>query len=110
MRFFKNIENTKDLFYKTPTEFDLSSDKSTLSYSLGAALYMSSLRENLLRDLNVNTCTSAVICMEDSISDDKVEAAEANVLHLFSKIEKINFNAPEKIAKLPLIFLRVRNL
>lgn len=109
MKFFKYIECDKDLFYKPPTEFNILSDKRTLSYCLGATLYMSSLRGSLLQDLLKTDSTSVVICLEDAISSTKVAAAELNVIQLFEQLDTISKLNVEFLQKLPLIFLRIRS-
>lgn len=109
MKFFKYIENEKELFYKAPAEFNLYSDKKTLSYSLGATLYMDSLRKNLLKDIEKTTATSVVICLEDAISSDKVEIAEINVMRFLEQLNTLIAINPDSINNFPLIFLRIRS-
>lgn len=109
MKYFDFIEGTNDLFYKTPSEFNISSPKETLSHCLGAMLYMSGLRKNLINDVQTTTAGSVVICLEDAVSSDKLKTAELHVVDFLNKIEKISRTNPEFIYSLPLIFLRIRD-
>lgn len=109
MKYFDLIDNKNDIFYRAPVEFNKFSSKEILSYSLGATLYMSGLRENLINDIQTTSACSIVICLEDAVSSDKLEIAEKNVLNFFKNISNICKGTPEFIHDLPLIFLRVRN-
>jgi citrate lyase beta subunit len=109
MRYFDFIESNTDLFYKTPSEFNINSTKEILSHSLGAMLYMSGLRQNLTNDIQTTTASSVVICLEDAVSSDKVKIAEENVINFLNNIDKIAKTNPEFICSLPLLFLRIRD-
>ena len=75
MRYFNNINNSQDIFFKAPSSYGLFSSKEELSYAIGACLYMPGTRENLLKDIlssknmGANTIT---LCIEDSVSSNQV--------------------------------------
>lgn len=109
MKYFNNINKSNSIFYKQPNDFNLNSDKEILSYALGATIYMGADRNNLIKDIfSVNTC-SAVICLEDSVSSDKLDLAEKNLLKFFEKLNKLIECDKNLLDKLPLIFIRLRN-
>ena len=109
MRHFNFLRNTpaeKDLFYRIPERFNQYTDKKLLSYSLGATLYMPATRSDLLNDLKKayqNDTTSVILCLEDSIPDEKVKEAEHNLYELLRKLVAIGNS------DLPLLFVRVRS-
>ena len=45
MRYFDNINNLQDIFFKNPSSYGLYSSREELSYALGACLYMPGTRE-----------------------------------------------------------------
>lgn len=108
MKYFKFIDKNSDIFLLQPTEYGLHSNKELLSHALGAALYMSGIRENLLKDILSTTACTVIICLEDSVSTDLVTQAEFNVLKLFRTIENKYIHDKNFINKLPIIFIRTR--
>lgn len=109
MKYFSFIEEKNSIFFKQPMEYGLSSSKETLSYALGATLYMSATRKNLLEDLLATLACSIVICLEDSVSTNAVQDAENHVIALFDEIEKSQKVNENFIDALPLIFIRTRS-
>ena len=113
MRYFNDINNLQDIFYKTPSSYGLFSSREELSYALGACLYMPGTRENLLKDILFSKSMGAntiSICVEDSVSSNQVVQAENNIINLFKSIHLI-LKANESFANsLPLLFIRVRNV
>lgn len=109
MKYFDFIDNKKDIFYRPPMEFNKFTSKDVLSHSLGATLYMSGLRQDLINDIQSTTASSVVICLEDAVSCDDLQVAERNVLGFFKNLENICNSTPGFLYNLPLIFLRVRN-
>jgi citrate lyase beta subunit len=92
------------LFHHPPQPFSADDDLSVLGMALGATLYSPATRPTLVRDLakRVNQgVLSTVICLEDSIPDEAVLAAEQNV------ITQLRAYA-ESGAQRPLVFIRVR--
>lgn len=113
MRYFNNINDLQDIFFKTPSSYGLSSTREELAYALGACLYMPGTRENLLHDIvfskSMGTHTIS-LCIEDSVSSNEVVQAENNILQLFKSIEFQIKEDASFIEKLPLIFIRVRSV
>ena len=80
-------------------------DRRRLEYSVGPLLYMPALRTDIARKLSegFTGLRSAAICLEDTIRDDMVEAAEDNLL------SQLRILSDERHEKLPMIFIRVRS-
>ena len=80
-------------------------ERKRLEYSVGPLLYMPALRTDIARKLSdgMPGLRSAAICLEDTIRDDMVEAAEENLL---SQLSILSDDRPES---LPMIFIRVRS-
>ncbi|MGN1102373.1 MAG: HpcH/HpaI aldolase/citrate lyase family protein, partial [Huintestinicola sp.] len=80
-------------------------DRRRLEYSVGPLLYMPALRTDIARKLSegFTGLRSAAICLEDTIRDDMVEAAEDNLL------SQLSILADDRPEKLPMIFIRVRS-
>jgi citrate lyase beta subunit len=93
------------LFYRPPQPFGAQDDPALLGVALGATLYSPATRPTLVADLAKRVSQgvlSTVICLEDSIPDASVAAAEQNVIaHLRAYAGS---DAPR-----PLVFIRVRS-
>lgn len=103
---FLSEQDDESLFFVVPEEFDSTTDKTLLSSSLGATLYIPATRPDLLKDLRKmrkKDATSVVICLEDSIPDERVEEAEQNLHELLVKLVDVDHS------DLPLIFVRPRS-
>ncbi|QNP72948.1 HpcH/HpaI aldolase/citrate lyase family protein [Streptomyces roseirectus] len=106
MRHFGHIapEERRRLFHQEPCEFAADSPARLLSAALGATLYSPATRPRLADDVLKQAAqgvVSMVLCLEDSIGDEDVEAGEANLVHQFADLA----TRPEG---LPLLFIRVR--
>ena len=113
MRYFNDINNLQDIFFKAPSSYGLFSSREELSYALGACLYMPGTRENLLKDILFSKGMGAhtnTLCIEDSVSSNQVVQAERNIITLFKSIDLLLKDNASFIDNLPLIFIRVRNL
>jgi citrate lyase beta subunit len=109
MRHFGHIapETRKRLFLQEPCEFTPDSPPRLLSAALGATLYSPATRPRLAQDILKQVArgvVSMVLCLEDSIGDEDVEAAEENLIRQFARLAE-DGHAP---ADLPLLFIRVR--
>ncbi|MGW0835459.1 HpcH/HpaI aldolase/citrate lyase family protein [Streptomyces prunicolor] len=107
MRHFGHIapEVRQRLFFQEPCEFDADSPARLLAAALGATLYSPATRPHLADDivkLAGRGVVSMVLCLEDSIGDDDVPAAEENLVQQFTEL------AARPDAELPLLFIRVR--
>ncbi|KAB2952609.1 HpcH/HpaI aldolase/citrate lyase family protein [Heliorestis acidaminivorans] len=106
-------EDIERIFYIPPEPYDSNWDRDTLSYALGATLYMPAHRPCIANDLITNKykeLTSMVICLEDAIGDHQVVEAEEALLLQLQQLESAwqTMSTIEK-AGLPLIFLRLRS-
>ncbi|MDX3849659.1 HpcH/HpaI aldolase/citrate lyase family protein [Streptomyces sp. AK02-01A] len=106
MRHFGHIPPTarEGLFHQEPCEFTADSPARVLSAALGATLYSPATRPGLADDVLKQAgrgVVSMVLCLEDSIDDSEVPAAEANLVRQFEDLD-------ERGAEVPLLFIRVR--
>ncbi|HST47583.1 HpcH/HpaI aldolase/citrate lyase family protein [Jatrophihabitans sp.] len=101
---FLSEADRRRLFYRPPQPFGPQDDLGLLGVALGATLYSPATRPTLVTDLakRVNQgVLSTVICLEDSIPDAAVAAAEQNV------IAQLRAYAESELQR-PLVFIRVR--
>ena len=99
-------------FFKAPESFEKDSPREILAYALGATLYMPGTRETIADDITSKKnagLASTVFCLEDSIGDSEVPAAESNIITQVKKIYMALNHQVIDLADLPLIFIRVRN-
>ncbi|MHB8075122.1 HpcH/HpaI aldolase/citrate lyase family protein [Desulfosporosinus fructosivorans] len=99
-------------FFKEPEPFDKYTPREILSHALGATLYMPGTRETIATDIlskKNSGLASTVFCLEDSIGDSEVPAAEKNIISQVGKIHLALSHQEIDFADLPLIFIRVRN-
>ena len=113
MRYFNDINNLQDIFFRIPSSYGLNSSREELSYALGACLYMPGTRENLLKDILSSKSRGAhsiTLCIEDSVSSSQVVQAENNIINLFNSMDILLKDNVSFMDNLPLIFIRVRNI
>ncbi|MBC8093090.1 MAG: HpcH/HpaI aldolase/citrate lyase family protein [Pseudonocardia sp.] len=102
---FLSASEQDALFETPPEQFRRDSGHDLLSVALGATLYMPADRPSLVADIAKQTAagvTSVVVCLEDSIADEQVEAAEHNLVRALDDLHR------DSAAELPLLFVRVR--
>ncbi|MCC3295840.1 HpcH/HpaI aldolase/citrate lyase family protein [Arthrobacter sp. zg-Y411] len=85
MRHFAYLSEaeTGRLFHLPPQELSLASEPGLLATALGATLYCPATRTELVKDIRkqgTRGALSMVLCLEDSIADADVPAAETNVV------------------------------
>lgn len=107
MRHFGHVPPAvrKNLFHREPCEFTAGSSARVLSAALGATLYSPATRPTLAADVLKQArrgVTSMVLCLEDSIDDAEVVAAEANLVRQFADLDA-------RGEEVPLLFVRVRD-
>ena len=93
-------------------EFDKTSPREILQYTIGGMLYMPATRTKIVQDIiDQKNPDMKSICLdlEDSIGDDTVEEALILLKSTLSKLCTAVENGTLSINKLPLIFIRVRN-
>jgi citrate lyase beta subunit len=101
----------RTLFHQEPAEFGMASPVATLGIALGATLYSPATRTGLaadIRKLAAGGVVSMVLCLEDSISDDEVPAAEENLLRQLTELHAAGDSDSDSADALPLLFIRVR--
>lgn len=79
-------------------------NKEILQYKVGALLYMPAFQKNIVKKIAENKLphlTSAAFCLEDSIQDDSLDAAEKSLQFILRELENAE--------NLPLIFVRIRS-
>ncbi|TDD82413.1 ATP/GTP-binding protein [Actinomadura darangshiensis] len=111
MRHFDHIDaaRRKHLFYRHPRPFERHDDPAVLGVALGATLYCPATRPELGTDIERAArrgVMSMVVCLEDAISDDEVEAGEAN---LVARLRALHADRDRRGADVPLLFVRVRD-
>ena len=93
------------LFAQPPEPFDASDEPSVLGAALGATLYCPATRPRLAADIVRRAAvgvTSLVVCLEDSVPDSELAAAEVNAIDQLRRL-------PRGATPLPLVFVRVRH-
>ncbi|GGR96371.1 ATP/GTP-binding protein [Streptomyces aureoverticillatus] len=108
MRHFGHIapEVRQRLFHREPCAFTADSPPQLLAAALGATLYSPATRPRLADDILKQAgrgVISMVVCLEDSIGDADVVAAEENLIRHFTDL------AARPDAEPPLLFIRVRS-
>ena len=95
-----------EVFAVVPAAFDAASPRALLGEALGAALYTPATQGGLARRLArlvvEEGLAASILCLEDSIHDDDVARAEANV------IGALRTAYAEELA-VPLLFVRLRS-
>lgn len=92
------------LFDRAPHVFGRDSDPPTLAAALGATLYTPATRPDLAGSIAKQArrgVVSMVVCLEDSVADHEVEAAEENLVQALRAHEEDGHDGP-------LLFIRVR--
>ncbi|MFH8792803.1 HpcH/HpaI aldolase/citrate lyase family protein [Streptomyces sp. NPDC017941] len=107
MRHFGHItpEVRQRLFHREPCAFTADSPPQLLAAALGATLYSPATRTHLADDIlkqSARGVISMVICLEDSIGDEDVVAAEENLVRHLTDLDGRPGVEP------PLLFIRVR--
>ncbi|MBT2568668.1 HpcH/HpaI aldolase/citrate lyase family protein [Arthrobacter sp. ISL-85] len=108
MRHFRYLSQSERerLFLLPPEELFRTSHPNLLAVALGATLYAPANRPSLAKAVLKQTergCISFVLCLEDSVADDDVAEAEANLLDALAELA-----AQPSGAVLPLLFIRCR--
>ncbi|MDQ6739771.1 MAG: HpcH/HpaI aldolase/citrate lyase family protein [Actinomycetota bacterium] len=112
---FLSERQASRLFFARPQTLTLDSDPNLLAVALGATLYAPADRPQLAEDVAKQAargCLSMVLCLEDSIADNVVDAAEDNVVRTLELLRQDSTaGAPEHSgpgAERPMLFIRVR--
>ncbi len=108
MRHLNSI--SKDKFLKEPMNFNKYTNKDLLKYAVGSNLYMNALMDILKKIDKLKNIGTITICFEDSLREMDIEAGEDNVITSLNKLYKRILIGKSNMDKLPLIFIRVRNI
>lgn len=93
------------LFLCPPETFSNVDDAELLGVALGATLYCPATRPNLAADIvrrAAEGVQSVVVCLEDSVADAELDAAERNAVGQLRHLGEVG-------ASVPMIFVRVRD-
>ena len=106
MRHFPQLdqETTAALFHVAPKDFDRQQPAELLAAGLGATLYLPAVRPNLADDIvrcYADGVLSMICCLEDSIRDDEVGAAEDHLVKQLLQVAALG-------CAVPMLFVRVR--
>jgi citrate lyase beta subunit len=106
MRHFDHLsaEDEQRLFSVAPRPFTAEDGNAVLAQSLGATLYSPATRPELAKDIARQRAAgvmSVVVCLEDAVADDDVEAAQRNAIE---QLRDLAAREPDG----PLVFVRVR--
>ena len=107
MRHFDHLsgEDEQRLFFRAPRPFTADEDNDVLAQALGATLYSPATRPALAKDIARQRAAGVlrvVVCLEDAVADDDVEAAQRNAA------EQLRDRAAREPDG-PLVFVRVRS-
>lgn len=110
---FLDEDQAEHLFFRRPATLDLDTDPALLAVALGATLYSPGTRSDLAGDivkLGERGVLSMVICLEDSIPDSEVAAAQENVAVALELLYGRRTGATETDTQtLPMLFVRPRS-
>ena len=112
MRHFNYFSDadTARLFHLPPQPLSAASPRGLLATALGATLYSPATRPELVKDIAKQAARGAlsmVICLEDSIADEEVPAAEDNVVAVLAALAGARRDSGRTEEPL-MLFLRVR--
>src|SRR5262249_38526965 len=103
---FVSAQERDRLFLHAPEPFDVDDDATTLGVALGATLYCPASRPNLAADIvrrSAHGVVSTVLCLQDSIPDRVLPAAERNVVDQLRSLA-------DSQGPVPMVFVRVRSV
>jgi citrate lyase beta subunit len=94
------------LFVRPPEPFPVDGDPERLGVGLGATLYCPATRQHLAHDIARRAAqgvVSVVVCLEDSVPDAELAAAERNAVAQLTQLSTSG-------VAVPMIFIRVRSV
>ena len=99
-------------FVVEPEHFNKYTERELLQYCLGAAMYMPGYKDFTSKIISnaMPALTTMVLCFEDACPEEKVEEAMDNVHRLLAEVTKAVDEGRLDGDKVPLIFVRIRNL
>jgi citrate lyase beta subunit len=100
------------VFYIPPSPYTHDMDKESLAFAVGALLYMPANRARIASDIIFRRhegFQSAVLCLEDAVSDLEIDGAEEMLLTHMQQIGGALQQGLLTEMELPLLFVRVRS-
>lgn len=115
MRQFRGVseKEIRQFFHIPPSDFSSNMERKKLGMAMGAALYLPGSMPNFtykLSNNNLKNLTSAIICLEDAVSDSELLDAELNVVNELKSMEQKVQNGSLDTHEIPLLFIRVRTV
>jgi citrate lyase beta subunit len=101
---FLGQEDRDRLFHRAPEPFSVDDEPDRLGVGLGATLYCPATRPRLAHDIARRAAqgvVTMVVCLEDSVPDAELAAAERNIVGQLRELA-------ESEAPAPMVFVRVR--
>lgn len=113
MRHFAHLSENQlsTLFFRVPQPLSADDGAQRVGFGLGAALYMPGTRPHLADDIIKQMAAglvTTVLCLEDAISEDDVEGAQANIVDQLVTLAEGSPTAYDVVENLPFVFIRVR--
>lgn len=107
-----NYFNSNAKFVKEPEDFNKYTEREKLQYCLGGMLYMPATKDfaQAIISRKYPQLTTMAMCFEDACEDDRVQAAEENVLKMLDALEEAVQTGRLSQDTIPLIFFRVRSV
>lgn len=107
-----HLYNPDFKFIVEPESFNKYTEREMLQYCLGATMYMPGTKDFAPKILSnaMPGLTTIVLCFEDACPEADVPAAEENVHKLLDTVSSAVEDGTLSEDKVPLIFVRVRNL
>ncbi|MCQ4022551.1 MULTISPECIES: HpcH/HpaI aldolase/citrate lyase family protein [unclassified Ruminococcus] len=107
-----HLYNSDFSFVVEPENFDKYTERELLQYCLGATMYMPGTKDFAPKILSgaMPGLTTIVLCFEDACPEERVPEAEENVHKLLDTVTSAVENGALSPQRVPLIFVRVRNL
>lgn len=99
-------------FVVEPEHFNKYTDRELLQYCLGATMYMPGFKifAPTILSNSMPGLTTMVLCFEDACPEERVGEAMENVHRLLATVTEAVDNGTLDADKVPLIFVRIRNL
>ena len=107
-----HMYNPEFKFVVEPEHFNKYTERDLLQYCLGATMYMPGYQDFTPKILAnaMPALTTMVLCFEDACPEEKLPEAMENVHHLLAAVTEAVDNGTLDGDKVPLIFVRIRNL
>lgn len=114
MRYFQYLMDSemKNLFHKSPKEFNNKSEISILRYCIGALLYIPAINKKMLKSFvnnQIKELTAVSICLEDAVGKNGEAEGIENMTEAFKELRNNIKSGIFSESNIPLIFIRPKN-